>query len=47
MFNANIVARLNGLAEVVKDEAAEERKQTAGEAIAAILGIKVEEIEDR
>lgn len=47
LFNANIVARLNGLAEVVKDEAAEERKQTAGEAIAAILGISVEQIEDR
>ena len=45
MFNANIVARLNGLAEVVKDEAAEERRQTASEAIAAILGISVEQIE--
>lgn len=47
IYNANIVARLNGLAEVVKDEAAEERRQTAGEAIAAILGISVEQIENR
>lgn len=47
LFNANIVARLNGLADVHREEGAEERKQTAGEAIAAILGIKVEEIEDR
>lgn len=47
VFNANIVARLNGLADVYREEGAEERRQTAGEAIAAILGVKVEEIEDR
>ena len=47
LFNANIVARLNGLADVHREEGAEERKQTAGEAIAAILGISVEQIEDR
>lgn len=47
VFNSNIVARLNGLAEVVKDEAAAERKQTAGEAIAAILGVEVAQIENR
>ena len=44
VFNSNIVARLNGLAEIIKDEGAEERRQTAGEAIAAILGVPVDKI---
>lgn len=47
VFNANIVARLNGLAEVQKQEIDDQRRQTAGEAIAAILGIEVAQIENR
>lgn len=47
VFNANIVARLNGLAEVQKQEIDDQRRQTAGEAIAAILGVEVAQIENR
>lgn len=47
VFNANIVARLNGLADVQKQEIDDQRKQTAGEAIAAILGVEVAQIENR
>lgn len=47
VFQANIVARLNGLAEIQKQEIDDQRKQTAGEAIAAILGVDVAQIENR
>lgn len=47
VFNANIVARLNGLADVQRQEIDDQRKQTAGEAIAAILGVEVAQIENR
>lgn len=47
IFNSNIVARLNGLADVQRQEIDDQRKQTAGEAIAAILGVEVAQIENR
>lgn len=47
VFQANIVARLNGLAEIRKEEIDDQRKQTAGEAIAAILGVDMAKIENR
>ena len=47
VFNSNIVARLNGLADVQRQEIDDQRKQTAGEAIAAILGVEVAQIENR
>lgn len=47
VYDSNLTARLNGLADVKKHDFDEKNVQTATQAIAAILGIEEEELEDR
>ena len=46
VYDSNLTARLNGLADVKRQEFDDNNKQTALQAIAAILGVPVDQVQD-